>query len=75
MIFLYFLWLILVPSPSWAFLTDTAVHPEPTAPSLPRGCDGHRSGVWLHHLTGDGHHGQQRRLHGVLLEYALTERQ
>lgn len=37
MVFLYFLWLILVPSPSLAFLTDTAVHPEPTAPSLPGG--------------------------------------
>jgi hypothetical protein len=36
MLSLYFLLLVLIPTSSWAFLTDTAVHPEPTVPSLPR---------------------------------------
>ena len=32
---LFFLLVLLIPMHSWAFLTDTAVHPQPTAPSLP----------------------------------------
>ena len=35
MIVVFFLLLVLLPMHSWAFLTDNAVHPEPTAPSLP----------------------------------------
>ncbi|MFZ3012676.1 MAG: hypothetical protein WA045_03120 [Nitrospira sp.] len=35
MTFLFFSLLVLMPIHSWAFLTDTAVHPQPTAPSLP----------------------------------------
>ncbi|MEQ1845420.1 MAG: hypothetical protein ABL983_07570 [Nitrospira sp.] len=35
MTFLFFLSMVLIPMHSWAFLTDTAVHPQPTAPSLP----------------------------------------
>lgn len=35
MTFLFFLSIVLIPLHSWAFLTDTAVHPQPTAPSLP----------------------------------------
>ncbi len=35
MTFLFFSLLVLMPMHSWAFLTDTAVHPQPTAPSLP----------------------------------------
>ena len=35
MIFLFFLLMVVIPMHSWAFLTDTAVHPEPSAPSLP----------------------------------------
>ncbi len=31
----FFLLVVLLPIHSWAFLTDTAVHPQPTAPSLP----------------------------------------
>ncbi len=34
MIVVFFLLLLLMPMHSWAFLTDNAVHPEPTAPSL-----------------------------------------
>lgn len=35
MAFLVFLLIVVIPVHSWAFLTDTAVHPAPTAPSLP----------------------------------------
>ena len=35
MIVVLFLLLVLLPMHGWAFLTDNAVHPEPTAPSLP----------------------------------------